>query len=302
MTGSCYKLTMALGSCTKTTRENGFIFLMRALNHPRESYKLDFVKFWKGLYIFYWHSEVALSRVNIIDLISAQNLVSTAIEKKVFIQSFSELICREWFRIDKLRLEKFMLLVRKLIRYMIIDLSRKNWSTKAISSNLMIIMEDPHRRIRKAKTIIDWNDCYLNHIRNVLLTEIIANSRLRMEQMPNVPLLNIFKPCTLIISNKINLTNEKDFKGEIITKIQSVLTSLSNDDINPFKPHSIRLLYPALGSKYKSTDNNMFDACKKQQIFQRHYLTNTEIRSITVSPIFSNKRVLFKALIKHKIF
>ena len=44
-----------------------------------------------------------------------------------YFQAFLDTMKREWFGIDRLRLDKFMLLVRKFIRQMLVLLSDADW-------------------------------------------------------------------------------------------------------------------------------------------------------------------------------
>lgn len=46
---------------------------------------------------------------------------------QLYFRVFMRTMQREWFGIDRLRLDKFLLLVRRLVRALFVHLRRSNW-------------------------------------------------------------------------------------------------------------------------------------------------------------------------------
>ncbi|XP_067945770.1 ribosomal RNA processing protein 1 homolog [Watersipora subatra] len=100
----------------------------------------ELLKIWKGLHYCMWMQDKPLIQEDLCDSIS--NLVHSFNNQHtalLFITSFYKTECREWTSIDKWRMDKFLMLLRKMLRQSFEFLKKKNWSEKLVRQFLGFI-------------------------------------------------------------------------------------------------------------------------------------------------------------------
>eukprot|EP00897_Mesotaenium_endlicherianum_P001123 jgi/Mesen1/11010/ME000098S10409 len=104
-----------LASVDKRTRDRGVSVLIRWLTGKAEVQEEDLKKIWKGLFYCMWHSDkapvqadLATSLAGIVEALAPANGV-------LFFRVFLLTMRREWAGIDRLRMDKFYVLVRKFV-------------------------------------------------------------------------------------------------------------------------------------------------------------------------------------------
>uniref|UniRef100_A0A1B6I949 Ribosomal RNA processing protein 1 homolog n=1 Tax=Homalodisca liturata TaxID=320908 RepID=A0A1B6I949_9HEMI len=91
--------------------------------------KEDHMRIWKGLFYCMWMSDKPLIQEELAEEIS--RLIHSFASFKsslLFIETFFESLGVEWFGIDQLRLDKFMMLVRRFMRQSFELVARSGWS------------------------------------------------------------------------------------------------------------------------------------------------------------------------------
>lgn len=116
-----------LADNSRPVREKALTTLGRFLSTSKkiDSFKLQ--KLWKGLFFTMWHSDRALTQQAL-----AQELADLSLKVKdrnywTFINAFWEIMSREWHSIDKYRIDKFYLLVRRYVCAMLTKLKNENF-------------------------------------------------------------------------------------------------------------------------------------------------------------------------------
>lgn len=94
----------------------------------------DFMRIWKGLYYNMWYSDKPLVQE---DLAEQLGKLLECFEGNLqysvdFFGAFLKTMCIEWFGIDQWRMDKFLMLVRRMLRYMFKLLKSSEWSLEAI--------------------------------------------------------------------------------------------------------------------------------------------------------------------------
>lgn len=96
----------------------------------------DFMRIWKGLYYNVWMSdkplvqeELAEQLAQMIDSFGGNTACSLA-----YFSAFMRTMCQEWFGIDQWRMDKFLMLVRRMLRYMLRLLKKSKWSKDLIEA------------------------------------------------------------------------------------------------------------------------------------------------------------------------
>ncbi|KAL7739921.1 hypothetical protein ACLKA6_003397 [Drosophila palustris] len=113
----------------------------------------DFMRIWKGLYYNVWMSdkplvqeELAEQLAQMVDSFGGNTACSVA-----YFSAFMRTMCQEWFGIDQWRMDKFLMLVRRMLRYMLRLLKQSKWSPELIhtfnaSMQQSVLAEQPKSR------------------------------------------------------------------------------------------------------------------------------------------------------------
>ncbi|KAG5673854.1 hypothetical protein PVAND_003865 [Polypedilum vanderplanki] len=131
----------------------------------------DFLRLWKGLYYCMWMSDKPLVQEELAEelgsLIHCFPNIKIGIQ---FFQNFLETMCLEWFGIDQWRIDKFMMLVRRVTRQMLFALKNSDWDDEALKQF----------GIALNKTVFQMNKCpkgLIFHICDLYIEEIAKVSQ-----------------------------------------------------------------------------------------------------------------------------
>ncbi|XP_036318706.1 ribosomal RNA processing protein 1 homolog [Rhagoletis pomonella] len=94
----------------------------------------NFLRIWKGLYYNMWMSDKPLVQEDLAEQLGKliecfDGDVATSVN---FFGAFMRTMCNEWFGIDQWRIDKFMMLVRRMLRYMFRVLKSDGWTEDSI--------------------------------------------------------------------------------------------------------------------------------------------------------------------------
>ncbi|CAL1291601.1 unnamed protein product [Larinioides sclopetarius] len=99
-----------------------------------------FLRIWKGLFYYFWHCDKMLVQEERAEVISQFiHSFETMKYSLLYIDSFFATMSREWHCIDRYRLEKFMMLVRKFLHQCFQLLKNKSWKVKCIIGVLNVL-------------------------------------------------------------------------------------------------------------------------------------------------------------------
>ncbi|XP_054719682.1 ribosomal RNA processing protein 1 homolog A-like [Uloborus diversus] len=91
------------------------------------------LKLWKGLFLYFWNCDKPLFQEERADLISKYiHAFKKTKYSFLYMDTFFQTMSREWFGIDKYRIEKFMMFVRKFLRECFELLKRSEWNFKRV--------------------------------------------------------------------------------------------------------------------------------------------------------------------------
>lgn len=95
----------------------------------------DFMRIWKGLYYNMWYSDKPLVQEELCEQLGKllecfEGNLQYCVD---FFGSFLKTMCIEWFGIDQWRIDKFLMLVRRMLRYMFKLLKDSEWSVEAVN-------------------------------------------------------------------------------------------------------------------------------------------------------------------------
>ncbi|KAK4415317.1 Ribosomal RNA processing protein 1B [Sesamum alatum] len=132
-----------LASCNTTVRSQSLKLLQSWL--ASESQQLsdsDIKKLWKGLFYCLWHADKTPNQLALINrlvnlFLSLQPSVSLE-----FFRAFLVTLRREWPGIDRLRLDKFYLLIRRFMRGLFELLRLRNWDVEILGEYFGVLEKD----------------------------------------------------------------------------------------------------------------------------------------------------------------
>uniref|UniRef100_A0A1A9X5H3 Ribosomal RNA processing protein 1 homolog n=1 Tax=Glossina brevipalpis TaxID=37001 RepID=A0A1A9X5H3_9MUSC len=94
----------------------------------------DFRRIWKGLYYNMWYSDKPLVQEDLAEQLGQLiDCFNGNVELSVnFFGAFLNIMEVEWFGIDQWRIDKFLMLVRRMLRSMLKVLKKVNWSSEVV--------------------------------------------------------------------------------------------------------------------------------------------------------------------------
>ncbi|XP_059696019.1 ribosomal RNA processing protein 1 homolog B isoform X1 [Haemorhous mexicanus] len=142
----------------------------------------ELLKIWKGLFYCMWMQDKPLLQeelaANISQLIHVFQNTET---RHLFIQTFWQTMNREWNGIDNLRLDKYYMLMRLILRQSFEVLKRSEWDEGLVEPLLQLLMKEVMDPDSSSPTGIKFHfiDIYLNELAKVGAKELTADQNLR---------------------------------------------------------------------------------------------------------------------------
>ncbi|KAL2464299.1 hypothetical protein Fot_52317 [Forsythia ovata] len=132
-----------LASCNTTVRSQSLKLLQSWLTSQKQEIpEADIKKLWKGLFYCFWHSDKAPNQLALVNRLTSLFLT---LEFPVSLQYFSNFVLtlrREWPGIDRLRLDKFYLLIRRFMRTLFELMKLKKWDLELLGKFMGVLEND----------------------------------------------------------------------------------------------------------------------------------------------------------------
>ncbi|CAN8300839.1 unnamed protein product [Cochlearia groenlandica] len=138
----CKSLIKKLASCKQSIRDRSLRTVLRTwLPEQTEIADEDMKKLWQGIFYCMWHADKSLYQSELIDnLVSALQSLPLPLSIHYF-TVFLFTMRREWSRIDRLRLDKFYLLIRRFLKGLLSLLDSNSWDLE-LTRSLMCVLFD----------------------------------------------------------------------------------------------------------------------------------------------------------------
>ncbi|NXS08171.1 RRP1B protein, partial [Neodrepanis coruscans] len=142
----------------------------------------ELLKIWKGLFYCMWMQDKPLLQEELAANISQLIHVFQNTEARhLFIQTFWQTMSREWSGIDNLRLDKYYMLMRLILRQSFEVLKRSGWDESLIELLLQLLMKevmDPDSN-SPSGIKLHFIDIYLDELAKVGAKELTADQNLK---------------------------------------------------------------------------------------------------------------------------
>lgn len=135
---------------------------------------LEWLKIWKGLYYSMWFCDKPIPQQDLAG--NFGKLFSKVIpseQLEVFYQAYWVVLEREWHLIDKWRVDKFLMLVRRVLRHILFRLADEGWPKEKLDSFTSVLMEYPLRDDRRFPQSLTYHMCdiFLDEIEYVIFKD-----------------------------------------------------------------------------------------------------------------------------------
>ncbi|NXG47172.1 RRP1B protein, partial [Psilopogon haemacephalus] len=142
----------------------------------------ELLKIWKGLFYCVWMQDKPLLQEELVNNISQLiHVIQNTETQHLFIQTFWQTVNREWNGIDNLRLDKFYMLMRMVLRQSFEVLKRNEWDERLIEPLLQLLMKEIMDPGSNAPTGVKFHfiDIYLSELAKVGAKELTADQNLK---------------------------------------------------------------------------------------------------------------------------
>ena len=201
--------------------------------------ELDMLKIMKAIYFCMWHADKPLIQEELAkNLASLIHVFKRLEDAMLFVSSFFHTMQQQWSNIDKLRLDKYYLLIREFLKQIFKYLSNHGWSETAMESLAVTLQTHPLELISdyiSDGVKLHFIDIYIQELfiayRNIPMSTLITlidPFRMLATKSPSklirqVAISNIFdRVCTMMEKGKgDSLFADKSLYEEYITKMAS---------------------------------------------------------------------------------
>ncbi|NXN98467.1 RRP1B protein, partial [Rhinopomastus cyanomelas] len=142
----------------------------------------ELLKIWKGLFYCMWMQDKPLLQEDLANSISQLiHVIQNTEARHLFIQTFWQTMNREWNGIDSLRLDKFYMLMRMILRQSFEVLKRNEWDESLTELFLQLQMKEVMDSSSNAPSGIKFHfiDIYLTELAKVGAKELTADQNLK---------------------------------------------------------------------------------------------------------------------------
>ncbi|KAF7303239.1 rRNA processing protein [Mycena kentingensis (nom. inval.)] len=189
--------------------------------------KPDMDKLWKGIFYCFWMSDKPLVQQALAtDLAELLLTTKSSNSSLSFLSGFWEAIVREWNGIDRLRLDKYYMLVRRFVNATFRLLAREKWDASACETyNQMLSREGgplcPNDIRVPTSLAYHLADIYLQELNKALASSDPA-------PLP-APLLTVLSPFIHLIAQTPTSITYKRIQGEVFVPLFEALAPPEED-------------------------------------------------------------------------
>ncbi|RDD46682.1 Ribosomal RNA processing protein 1-like protein A [Trichoplax sp. H2] len=106
--------------------------------------EIEILKLWRGLFYCMWMSDKPLIQEELADMLASLLFCFEDVKKwSLFLSSFYNTMCREWIGIDRLRMDKFYMLMKKMMKQSLVGLLTKDWDESWVKALITVLSDGP---------------------------------------------------------------------------------------------------------------------------------------------------------------
>ncbi|XP_041067940.1 ribosomal RNA processing protein 1 homolog A isoform X2 [Carcharodon carcharias] len=143
----------------------------------------ELLKIWKGIFYCMWMQDKPLLQEELANSISQLIHTFKNLDAKfLFMETFFQTMNREWNGIDRLRLDKFYMLIRLVLRQFLEELKSMSWDDSVVSRFLSCVMNEvlnPISNTAASGIRFHFIDIYLQELAKVGAQQLSADQNLK---------------------------------------------------------------------------------------------------------------------------
>ncbi|KAF7339325.1 rRNA processing protein [Mycena sanguinolenta] len=218
-----------LASNDKKTRDKAIKSLASFLADDAQEpiSKPDMDKLWKGIFYCFWMSDKPLVQQALASELAELLLTMTSMSSSLsFLRGFWEATVREWNGIDRLRLDKYYMLVRRFINATFRLLGRSEWEGSACDTYNDILTREGGPL---CPTDMRVPTSLAYHLSDIYVEELDKALASAPEPILPAPLSTLLAPFFLLAARTPTSTTYKRVQSEVFAPLFSALSSPPED-------------------------------------------------------------------------
>ncbi|KAJ2492041.1 hypothetical protein IWW37_001755 [Coemansia sp. RSA 2050] len=125
----------------KEIRDQAVAAISLTLARKEEFTHMEMLRHWKALFYCFWLSDKPLVQQELSWELANLILVCKGSNSVGFVRAFWETMCREWFDIDKHRIDKYLLLVRRVVFFTFRSMQQSGWDQQLVGHYLQVYQD-----------------------------------------------------------------------------------------------------------------------------------------------------------------
>ncbi|KAJ2687899.1 hypothetical protein IWW39_002590 [Coemansia spiralis] len=121
-----------LAHVDKEIRDQAVAAIRVTLARTEEFTYMEMLRHWKALFYCFWLSDKPLVQQELSWELANLILVCKGSNNASFVRAFWETMCREWFDIDKHRIDKYLLLARRVVFFTFRSMQQSGWDQQLV--------------------------------------------------------------------------------------------------------------------------------------------------------------------------
>uniref|UniRef100_A0A5S6QQF8 superoxide dismutase n=1 Tax=Trichuris muris TaxID=70415 RepID=A0A5S6QQF8_TRIMR len=205
-----------LANSDPVVRKRAFVLLKKHIKqrcNGRKPFNADDISvLWRGLYYAMWLQDKPVNQEDLADQIAGMVAsFKSADQKLLFVEVFFSEIGKQWYHLDKWRMDKFMMLMRRFFRAIVRLLGEHNWNDSLLSQ-VMSIFE----RTVFNPSVHEYPEGIKLHFASLYLDELDANTGDRLNSQKVTSLL---RPYVYLLAQKISSSFQTAILEEVFDAI-----------------------------------------------------------------------------------
>ncbi|KAJ1728472.1 hypothetical protein LPJ61_004018, partial [Coemansia biformis] len=191
-----------LAHVDKDVRDQAVADIQQLLSQDEEFTYMEMMRHWKALFYCFWLSDKPLVQQELSWSLAGLVLECKAGNRATFVRAFWDTLCREWFEVDKHRVDKYLLLARRMVFFTFQSMRQNEWDQALVRDYIDVYQQLPisPREPRVPNSI-------RSHVADVYLDELVrlAGDRDQQGDVPQntaarIPVATLVEPFMRLIA------------------------------------------------------------------------------------------------------
>ncbi|KAJ2786803.1 hypothetical protein GGI15_001214 [Coemansia interrupta] len=236
-----------LAHVDKEVRDAAVEKLSKVLSGEVEFEYMDMLRQWKALFYCFWLSDMPLVQQELSWALANMILCCQGANRVMFVRAFWETVCREWYDIDKHRVDKYLLLMRRVVFFTLRSMQQSDWDETLVRDYIDAYTQfpiNPSDPKIPHSTRLHVADVFVDELVRVS-TDILKSSDSPREDVSKIPVATLLEPFMRFIgSSSIKSlpprVQESVFENMVVRIAQAEdRAAISNEDASSSEDESV---------------------------------------------------------------